>query len=101
MTRPWPDQPELPATLAARPRDARRDLPIPPVNEHPDPSGDGSHVDFATINTTISTGLAANRRCSLCGSGDGVLGSVPRRTSGGGVDALHLSFTGEGCEGQR
>jgi hypothetical protein len=53
--------------LAARPRDARRGLPIPPVNEHPDPSGDGSHVDFTTINTAVSTRLALDRRCSLCG----------------------------------
>jgi hypothetical protein len=62
-----PDGPDLPATLAARPRDARRGLPIPPVNEHPDPSGGGWHVDFTTINTTVSTQLALDRRCSVCG----------------------------------
>ena len=60
------DGPDLPATLAARPRDARRGLPIPPANEHPDATGDGSHVDFTTINTTTATRLATDRRCSLC-----------------------------------
>jgi len=58
---------DMPASLAARPRDARRGLPIPPVNVHPDPDGSpGTHVDFTTLNTTISTRLAAERRCSLC-----------------------------------
>ena len=56
-----PDGPDLPVTLAARPRDARRGLPIPPVNEHPDPAGEGWHVDFTTINTVISIRLAAER----------------------------------------
>ena len=55
----------LPPSLAARPRD-RRGLPIPPVNEHPDLDG-GVAVDFTTINTAISTDLAARRCCSLCG----------------------------------
>jgi hypothetical protein len=67
VTGPAPDGPDLPPMLAARPRDARRGLPIPPVNEHPDPSGGRWHVDFTTINTTISTRLATERRCSLCG----------------------------------
>src|SRR5690349_18251919 len=71
MTRPPtpPDVPgDLPAALAARPRDVRRGLPIPPVNEHPDPhGGPGTYVDFTTLNTTISTRLAAGRVCSLCG----------------------------------
>ena len=57
---------DMPASLAARPRDARRGLPIPPVNVHPSPDGTGTHVDFTTINTTISTRLAAERRCGLC-----------------------------------
>ena len=56
---------DLPASLAARPQDARRGLPIPPVNVHPGPGG--PVVDFTTINTTTSTGLAVARRCSLCG----------------------------------
>src|SRR5437762_6878805 len=56
---------DLPPRLAARPRD-RRGLPIPPVNLHPDPATGALRVDFTTINTTISTGLAADRRCSLC-----------------------------------
>jgi hypothetical protein len=68
---PGPDRPDIPASLAARPRDARRGLPIPPVNVHPDPTGDGSHVDFTTINTTVSTRLAVERRCSLCGEPTG------------------------------
>jgi hypothetical protein len=57
----------LPVSLAARPRDQRRGLPIPPVNLHSDPATGEDTVDFTNINTTISTGLAANRRCSLCG----------------------------------
>ncbi|WP_239126796.1 hypothetical protein [Asanoa siamensis] len=69
MTRP-PTPPvgaaAIPPSLAARPHDDRRGLPIPPVNVHPDPSGGGSHVDFTTINTTVATRLAAERRCSLC-----------------------------------
>jgi hypothetical protein len=55
---------DLPASLAARARDARRGLPIPPVNLHPDLATGENAVD---INTTISTDLAAHRRCSLCG----------------------------------
>src|SRR5207248_5282982 len=56
---------DLPPRLAARPR-ARRGLPIPPVNLHPDPATGELKVDFTTINPTISTDLAAARRCSLC-----------------------------------
>jgi hypothetical protein len=56
----------LPPALAARPRDSRRGLPIPPVNVHPDPATGEPRVDFTTINTTVSTQLAADRRCSLC-----------------------------------
>ncbi|GEM_PF-7131436 len=59
--------PDLPATLAARPVDARRGLPVPPVNIHPDPASGAAYVDFTTLNTTTSTALAAERRCSLCG----------------------------------
>ncbi len=66
-----PDGPIVPARLAARPHDARRGLPIPPVNVHPNPTGDGWHVDFTTINTTTSTDLAVARRCSLCGEAVG------------------------------
>jgi hypothetical protein len=57
----------LPASLAARPRVRRRGLPIPPINVHSDPDTGEDAVDFTNINTTISTDLAANRRCSLCG----------------------------------
>lgn len=56
----------LPPALAVRPRDARRGLPIPPVNLHPDPVTGTPRVDFTTINTTVSTQLATDRRCSLC-----------------------------------
>lgn len=59
------DPARLPARLAARPRD-RRGLPIPPVNLHPDPATGEPGVDFTTINTIVSTALAADRRCSLC-----------------------------------
>ncbi|GGK43709.1 hypothetical protein GCM10010124_40600 [Pilimelia terevasa] len=57
----------LPATLAARPTDARRGLPVPPVNEHPDPHGGPPCVDFTTIDTATAIHLATERRCSLCG----------------------------------
>ncbi len=69
LSTPPPGTPaDMPQALAARPRDVRRGLPIPPVNVHPDPrGGHQAHVDFTTINTTISTQLAADRRCSLCG----------------------------------
>jgi hypothetical protein len=63
--RPAVEAVDLPPRLAARPRD-RRGLPIPPVNLHPDPATGVLKVDFTTINTTISTDLAAQRRCSLC-----------------------------------
>lgn len=58
---------DLPAGLQARPRDERRGLPVPPVNVHPDPATGTPVVDFTTLNTTTSTELARNRRCSLCG----------------------------------
>lgn len=72
-TGPATDRPDIPSALGARPYDARRGLPIPPVNIHPDPTGDGSHVDFTTINTTTSTRLAVERCCSLCGEPMGYL----------------------------
>ncbi|RZU48804.1 hypothetical protein EV385_0528 [Krasilnikovia cinnamomea] len=66
--RPWGrPTPDLPPGLAARPRDARRGLPIPPVNVHANTGSGGRHVDFTTINTIVSTRLAVERRCSLCG----------------------------------
>jgi hypothetical protein len=59
---------EMPAALAARPRDVRRGLPIPPVNLFPAPQGAGELlVDFTTINTSTAHALAAQRCCSLCG----------------------------------
>jgi hypothetical protein len=68
VTGPADPPPDVPPSLAARPRDARRGLPIPPVNLYPDPDGrPGGYVDFTTINTATSTRLATERRCSLCG----------------------------------
>lgn len=58
---------DLPEGLAARPRDGRRGLPVPPVNLHPDPVSGMEAVDFTVIDTRISTALSARRRCSLCG----------------------------------
>ena len=58
----------LPAALAARPRDPRRDLPIPPVNLHPDEATGETAVDFTNLNKTVSADLSAERRCSLCGA---------------------------------
>lgn len=58
---------DVPPTLAARPRDARRGLPIPPVNVHPAPDGGpGAYVDFTTLDPATSARLAVERRCSLC-----------------------------------
>jgi hypothetical protein len=59
--------PDMPPSLATRPRDPRRGLPIPPVNLHPDPSTGAPMLDFTTVNTTTATSLAIDRRCSLCG----------------------------------
>jgi len=70
-TRPDPGTPDMPHRLAARPRDARRGLPVPPVNLHPDPHSATPLVDFTTINITASTELATGRRCSLCGNNIG------------------------------
>jgi hypothetical protein len=58
----------LPAALAASPRDPRRDLPIPPVNLHPDEATGETAVDFTNLNKAVSADLAAERRCSLCGA---------------------------------
>jgi len=71
---PGVDSADLPARLAARPRD-RRGLPIPPVNLHPDPATGELKVDFTTINTTVSTALAAERQCSLCAGEIGYWGT--------------------------
>jgi hypothetical protein len=63
--------PDMPPSLAARPTDARRGLPIPPVNLFADSNAGPLRVDFTTINTRTSAALAAARRCSLCGTGMG------------------------------
>ena len=54
----------MPATLASRPRDPRRDLPIPAVNEFP---GVGRGYDFTIINSVRAMELARQRCCGLCG----------------------------------
>jgi hypothetical protein len=56
---------QIPDTLAARPWDERRRVPIPPVSVH-DRDGD-QIVDFTTVNGPTAVALASERRCSLCG----------------------------------
>lgn len=61
-----PSMPEipLPASLAERPRDPRRGLPIPPVSLH---TRNGVEVvDFVSINGPVGVALATERKCSLC-----------------------------------
>lgn len=61
MTRQRPA--DVPASLAARPHDSRRGLPIPAVNEFPElPEGH----DFTVINGARGIALAAKRWCALC-----------------------------------
>lgn len=55
----------IPPTLAKRPIDRRRGLPIPPVSLHG--SEDTEYVDFTVVNGPVAARLAADRRCSLCG----------------------------------
>lgn len=59
----------LPDSLAARPLDPRRRLPVPYVSEHP--TGDGVVVDFTAINADRAEEAGRDRRCSLCGTGMG------------------------------
>ena len=59
----------LPESLAARPLDPRRRLPVPYVSEHP--TGDGVVVDFTAINADRAEEAGRDRRCSLCGTGMG------------------------------
>jgi hypothetical protein len=56
----------LPASLAARPGDPRRGLPIPPVNLHPNEDTAEVLVDFTNLSKAVSADLAACRCCSLC-----------------------------------
>ncbi|WP_406205372.1 hypothetical protein OH807_30740 [Kitasatospora sp. NBC_01560] len=53
--------PDMPPGLAARPRDERRGLPIPAVNEQPDGT-----ADFVSINGQVALNLAVKGCCSLC-----------------------------------
>ncbi len=56
----------LPPTLAARPIDPRRRLPVPYVNVH---TRDGVEVtDFAAINAEASLHAGRSRLCGLCGT---------------------------------
>src|SRR5579862_398314 len=65
MSEPPPHNLTVPDTLAARPWDARRGVPIPPVSVH---ERDGrAVVDFVTVNGPIALALARARDCSLCG----------------------------------
>lgn len=57
-----PNLPDLPPGLAQRPRDPRRGLPIPVVNERPDGS-----PDFVVLNGEKAMEMACLHRCSLCG----------------------------------
>ncbi|MFJ6380161.1 hypothetical protein ACIQI7_09190 [Kitasatospora sp. NPDC092039] len=59
---PNPTLPDLPPGLAQRPRDLRRGLPIPVVNERPD-----GCPDFAVLNGAMALKMAGLHRCSLCG----------------------------------
>lgn len=59
----------LPDSLAARPLDPRRRLPVPYVSEHP--TRDGIVVDFTAINADRAEEAGRDRRCSLCGTGMG------------------------------
>ena len=51
----------MPDALAARPRDERRGLPIPPVNVQ-----DDGRVDFTVINGRVGLEKARARICGLC-----------------------------------
>ncbi|MFJ4189407.1 hypothetical protein [Kitasatospora sp. NPDC089509] len=59
---PNPTLPDLPPGLAERPRDPRRGLPIPVVNERPDGT-----PDFVVLNGEKALRMASLHRCSLCG----------------------------------
>jgi hypothetical protein len=53
--------PPLPPTLAARPRDERRGIPIPFVHEY----DDGSY-DLGTLNPRRAVQCALSRVCAIC-----------------------------------
>ena len=54
-------RPDVPASLAARPWDERRNLPIPVVSMFE------GKPNFAAINGQVAVDLASQRRCGLCG----------------------------------
>ena len=54
-------RPDVPASLAARPWDERRNLPIPVVSMFE------GKPNFAAINGQVAVNLASQRRCGLCG----------------------------------
>ena len=53
-------RPDVPASLAARPWDERRNLPIPVVSMFE------GKPNFAAINGQVAVDLASQRRCGLC-----------------------------------
>lgn len=55
---------QVPPSLAARPHEPRRNLPIPPVSVHASSTGD--YIDFTVVNGPVAAQLAMQRVCSLC-----------------------------------
>lgn len=60
------EQVPIPAALAARPWDARRDVPIPVMNMHIDDRGT-PFVDFLGVDPKMAEQLGAHRLCGGCG----------------------------------
>jgi hypothetical protein len=58
----WQTTTDMPAALAARPRDERRGLPIPFTSDIPD----GGH-DFTTIDARRIVQCVTGKLCALCG----------------------------------
>jgi hypothetical protein len=57
-------------------------------------------VDFTTINTTVSTDFAADRRCSLCAEEIGYWVLRAKLQQMQQLVGRYLSCTGEVCECQ-
>ena len=62
---------DLPAGLAARPRDTKRGVPIPYVSVHDDGEDGQQRVDYVAINGARVLECARDRLCGLCGQGLG------------------------------
>jgi hypothetical protein len=56
----------IPESLARRPVDPKRGLPIPLVSEYEGEDG-STLVDFTAVNGETALKVAAERRCGLCG----------------------------------